>query len=262
MGRAREHGTEWPSGATALVTGAGRRLGRAIAVELAQAGADVVLHCNNSRSEAQALAAQLRACGCSAWVLAADLARPAQAARLLARAVAASGRRVDILVNNASIFPRDRITDCTVEALARNMQVNAFAPLQIARAFAGQFAKPGRAGARPCIVNLLDSRITDYDSEHASYHLSKRALHALTKMMALEFAPRVRVNAVAPGLILPPPGRSEHYLRRLAHTNPLRRFGSSADIAGAVLFLVRSTFITGQVIYVDGGRHLRGSLYG
>ena len=111
-------------------------------------------------------------------------------------------------------------------------------------------------------MNLLDSRITDYDREHAAYHLSKRMLFALTRMLALELAPRTIVNAVAPGLILPPEGKDEDYLRRMAHTVPLNRHGDAGDIEQAVLFLLRCEFVTGQVIFVDGGRHMEGRVYG
>ena len=135
------------------------------------------------------------------------------------------------------------------------MRINAWAPFVLGRAL----ARERRGG---CIVNLLDSRITDYDAEHAAYHLSKRMLATLTRMMALEFAPRVRVNAVAPGLILPPPGEDDGYLERLKRTNPLERHGEPADVAEAVLFLARSLFVTGQTIFVDGGRHMRGAVYG
>ena len=147
------------------------------------------------------------------------------------------------------------MTDFTQEELLANLQVNALSPLWLCRAFAAQ----QRAGA---VVNFLDTRISDYDREHAAYHLSKRMLHALTKMLALELAPRIRVNAVAPGLILPPPGQDETYLRRHINTNPLRRIGTPEGVAAAALFLLRSAFVTGQVIYVDGGRHLKGCVYG
>ena len=125
----------------------------------------------------------------------------------------------------------------------------------IARAFGAQ-------GIEGVIVNFLDTRIEDYDRKHAAYHLSKRMLYTLTRMMAIEFAPLVRVNAVAPGLILPPPGKDESYLAQLAHTNPLGRYGDPSHIVEAVLFLVRNDFVTGQVVFVDGGRHLKGKMYG
>ena len=145
--------------------------------------------------------------------------------------------------------------DFTLQDLEDNIQVNAISPLLIARSFAEQ-------GCEGAIVNFLDTRITEYDNGHAAYHLSKRMLFTLTRMMALEFAPSIRVNAVAPGLILPPPGEDLSYLQKLAHTNPLNRIGSPESITDAVLFLLRSEFVTGQVIFVDGGYHMKGSVYG
>lgn len=241
-------------GKTALVTGAAKRLGRTVVLALAENGVNVVLHYGASRAEAEATAKEIRRKRVRAWPIAADLADPDQTCGLVARVVDLAGP-LDFLVNNASIFTPSHLTDFTSDDLAANVQVNAVAPLLLARAFAAQ----KREGA---VVNFLDSRIADYDREHAAYHLSKRMLHTLTKMMALEFAPRVRVNAVAPGLILPPPGQDESYLRKYRTTNPLQRIGSSAGVAEAVLFLLRSEFVTGQVIYVDGGRHLKGNVYG
>jgi pteridine reductase len=235
-------------GAVALVTGAAKRLGRAIALALAADGADVIVHYNRSEVEATALAADIRRLGRQAWPLAADLADVDQADQLIDRAASLAGR-VGILVNNASIFPTGRITEAPVDDFLANLQVHAIAPLLLSRRFAAQ-AEDGH------IVNMLDSRIHDYDREHAAYHISKRALFTLTRMLALELAPHVAVNAVAPGLILPPAGEDESYLQRLASTNPLNRYGDAEDIADAVRFLLGSRFITGQVIYVDGGRHL------
>jgi NAD(P)-dependent dehydrogenase (short-subunit alcohol dehydrogenase family) len=121
-----------------------------------------------------------------------------------------------------------------------------------------RLAAQKRAGS---IVNLLDARMLDYDRQHLSYHLSKRALWDLTRIGAIEFAPLIRVNAVAPGLVLPPTGKDTEYLEKLKHTNLLNRYGSPEDVARAVLFLIESPFITGQVIFVDGGRHMRGRVY-
>jgi NAD(P)-dependent dehydrogenase (short-subunit alcohol dehydrogenase family) len=241
-------------GQTALVTGAGKRLGRAIALALAAEGANVVVHYRSSEREADETAQLARQAGVQAAVVQADLGRPEEAESLLERAVEAAGT-IQILINSASIFEQDRITDATLDSLARNIQINAIAPLQLARAV----ARGTEAGA---IVNLLDAKMGDFDDTHAAYHVSKRMLFTLTRMMALEFAPGIRVNGVAPGLILPPVGQDESYLERLASTNPLNTYGCAADITDAVLFLLRSRFITGQVIYVDGGRHMRGSVYG
>ena len=242
------------TGKTALVTGAGKRLGRAIALALAGEGVGVYLHYHRSAGEAEQVAAEVRAKGVRAWTAAADLADPDGARRLMVGALEAAGS-IEILVNNASIFPAGRILDTTPEDIARNVNVHAVAPLVLVQAMAAQ-------GIEGHVVNLLDSRITDYDRAHAAYHASKRLLFSLTRMMSLEFSPGIRVNAVAPGLVLPPAGKDESYLEALAHTNPLHRYGSLEDVVRAVVFLIESEFITGQIIYVDGGRHMRGSVYG
>ncbi|MDD5628877.1 MAG: SDR family oxidoreductase [Elusimicrobia bacterium] len=237
-----------------MVTGGAKRLGRAIVLALARAGADVVVHCRGSAAEARSLVRELRGLGRRAWVLQADLADSAQAEALFAQACRKAGG-VDILVNSASIFPKGRLDGLEPADLERDIRINALAPFVLARALA-------RTGREGCVVNLLDSRITDYDAEHAAYHLSKRLLATLTRMMALEYAPGLRVNAVAPGLVLPPAGEDEGYLERLKDSNPLRRHGEAEDVADAVVFLARSAFVTGQTIFVDGGRHMRGAVYG
>ncbi len=242
------------AGKTALVTGAAKRIGRATALAMAAAGVNVAIHYHRSAAAAEELAGAVRALGPRAWTLSADLADANSAETLFAQAVEAAGP-IDILINNASISPGDDLLSLTPEALQTNVQIHAWAPLVLSR----QLAAQGRDGA---IVNFLDARIVDHDSKHVAYHLSKRMLFSLTRMMALEFAPAVRVNAVAPGLILPPEGEDERYLERLASTNPLERYGSLEAITGAVMFLLRSEFITGQVLFVDGGRHLRGNAYG
>jgi hypothetical protein len=246
-------------GRLALVTGGAVRLGRSIALRLARDGCDVVVHYRSSAGPAEQTAEDLRAAGAEAWTCRADLAETEQAETLIDRCGELAGRPVDVLVNNASIFPAQALMDFTRDQLAENVQVHAFAPLTLARRLA-------RTAAGGDIVNLLDSRIADRDAEHAAYHLSKRMLHDLTRLLAVELAPGFKVNGVAPGLILPPPGvpseEGENYLRRLAHTNPLNRWGSPGQIADAAAFLVECDFVTGQVIYVDGGRNLRGCLYG
>ncbi len=243
------------AGQAALVTGAARRLGRAIALALAGEGVSVAVHYRSSAAEAQVTADELEGLGVGAWPVQADLAEPDEAAALLGRAAEAAGAPIEILVNSAGVFAPSRVLEFTLDELARNVQVNAAAPLLLCRALAAQ-QRPGQ------IVNMLDGKVVECDAEHAAYHLSKRMLFTLTRMLALELAPRVRVNAVAPGLILPPAGEDESYLEAMAHSNPLHRHGGEADIVRAVLFLLHSEFITGQVIYVDGGRHMEGRTYG
>ena len=242
------------AGKTALVTGAAKRIGRAAALALASEGVSVVVHYRSSGKEAEQVASTIRKRGAEAWTIQADLADRHAAEGLLAGAREAAGP-IDMLINSASIFATGTLADVTVEDIALNMQVNAMAPFVIARSFAAQ----GREGS---IVNFLDTRIVGYDAAHTAYHVSKRTLFTLTRMMALEFAPSVRVNAVAPGVILPPPGKDETFLGKMASSTPLQRVGDLEDVTDATLFLLRSDFVTGQVIFVDGGFHMKGSVYG
>jgi NAD(P)-dependent dehydrogenase (short-subunit alcohol dehydrogenase family) len=236
------------AGKTALVTGGALRLGAATVRALAAEGAHVVIHYNRSQAPAEQLAQELQKDGTSAWIVKADLEKPEDVDALIPRALELSGQ-LDILVNNASIFSPDTLMEATFEDVVQNLHVNAWAPLALSRSFA-------RHAKRGAIVNFLDTRVADYDWKHFSYIASKHLLELWTRMTALAFAPNIRVNAVAPGLILPPPGRDEAYLEAMKDTLPLKRYGGAEDIVAAVLFLLHSEFVTGQVIYVDGGRHL------
>jgi hypothetical protein len=251
-------------GKTALVTGGARRIGRAVVLELARQGVRVVVHYRRSRAQAEELAQAIEGSGGRAWPVAADLDTPVEAERLFEQALSLAGR-IDILINSASVFPADTLRAVEAESFLENVRIHALSPLVLARRFAEAYGRgrEGEAGrSTGAIINFLDARITDYDREHAAYHASKLLLFSLTRMMSLEFAPRIRVNAVAPGLILSPPGRDQSYLERLAPTNPLSSVGGLEDITEAVVFLLRSSFVTGQVLFVDGGRHLKGSVYG
>jgi NAD(P)-dependent dehydrogenase (short-subunit alcohol dehydrogenase family) len=241
-------------GATALVTGGAKRLGAACVRVLAGEGTNVCIHYRASGEKAETLAGELRASGITAETVCGDLSDPRGVEKLFEDVVGRVGP-VDILVNNASIFQDSTMLDCTVEDVLENISINAMSPFVLARAF----AKQGRPGH---IINFLDTRVMDYDRTHYAYHLSKRLFHTITRTMALEFAPSIQVNAIAPGLILPPPGKDARYLEELAHTNPLNRFGKVEDIMEALRYLLHSTFVTGQVLYVDGGRHMRGNIYG
>jgi len=238
-------------GKTALITGAGRRVGRATALALAREGANIIVHYGRSEEEARQVCREIEQHSVKAWGLQADLEKPEEYETLIKRVLELAGS-IEILVNNASIFPPSELGDVSFDDVVANLQVNAWAPFVLTREFARQVGK-GR------IVNLIDSRIQGYDFAHVAYILSKHLLALLTRMTALEFAPDITVNGVAPGLILPPPGEDESYLERLKGTVPLKCHGEPEDIAEAVVFLVKSNFITGQIIYVDGGRHLKES---
>lgn len=242
------------AGRRALITGGGKRLGRAICLELSGFGVEVVLHYRRSRAEAEAVVQEIITRGGVARAVQADLSDPAEAEGLLLRVVSECGP-VDYLINNASCYPRGGIDSLTIDDLTTNLQINSFAPLQICRAFAEQ----KRRGA---IINMLDTLIHSYDREHVAYHISKRVLFALTRMLAWEYAPHIRVNAIAPGIVLPPPGEGIDWLEKLRHTNPLDSYGTVEDITDAALFLLAGEFITGEVVHIDGGRHLKNNFYG
>jgi len=253
---------------TALVTGGAHRVGKAIAEELAREGADILVHFGSSRVEAGQTVAGLRSLGVRAWALQADLSDPARAEALWGQAEALCGAgRIDILVNSASTFPEDTLAGLTAAGLESSLRVNALSPLFLARRFAAAGAEaPGTqagAGVRDrVIVNLLDSRMLGRMRSHVSYQLGKRLLGDFTRLLALELAPAVRVNAVAPGMILPPAGLRAEVRARLAATNLLGRWGAPADVGRAVLFLAQNDFITGQVLFVDGGGAVKESLFG
>jgi len=241
-------------GKTVLITGAAKRLGKATALALASQGIKIIIHYNTSSTSADALCKIINKQGGQAWTFCADLSQSHSCTSLIKKAQEYTGS-LDILINNASIFLQDTIRNIVDDDLFTNIRINALAPLLLSRTFAEQ-TKEG------VIINFLDTRIVEYDARHAAYHISKRLLFTLTRMLALEYAPQIRVNAVAPGLILPPAGKDINYLKAHAQNNPLKRYGNPTDIADAVLFLIRSTFITGQVIFVDGGYHIKGCTYG
>ncbi len=236
-------------GKSALVTGAARRIGSAISLALAREGANVAVHYSGSEKEALSLVAEIEKLGVRTAALRADLFDKGELETLLDRAREALGT-IEILVNNASIFPSDTLGTVELESLERNLEINAWAPLVLTRAFAAQ-SEHGH------VINLLDSRVSGFDHTHAAYIFSKHVLSAITRTAALELAPGIAVNGIAPGLILPPAGKDEEYVDRLAQTVPLKRRGSPEDIAAAAVFLATSEFVTGETIYVDGGRHLK-----
>lgn len=244
-------------GMTALVTGGAQRIGKVLALRLGELGADVAVHYGRSGAQAYAVCSQLQAKGVQAVALQADLADPQACRSLVAEARSELGHAVDFLVNNASTFPAVRLPDLEWDALAATLKVDAWAPFELMRAVHGQLRKRGGAA-----VNLLDARIADFDLGHAGYYLAKRMLADLTRMAAVELAPRLRVSGVAPGPVLPPKGGSAADLARWAKHLPLLRTPTPDDVADAVLYLLGARGVTGDVVNVDGGRHLGRAVYG
>ena len=242
------------NGKTALVTGAAKRVGRAIAVGLASSGSNIIVHYDKSEDEAKKLVDEIAGLGVKSWLVKADLSDAESCRRVIDQAFEASGT-MDILVNNASVFSVNEIDKVEPGNVEDDLLTNAWAPFLLARHFSRKTEK-GK------IINLLDTRIAGYDFDHFAYYLSKRMLEILTKSMALKFAPNMTVNAVAPGLILPPEGKDYSYLEQKAGMVPLKKYGSVSDVLDTVLFLLRSDFVTGQIIFVDGGKHLIQTMEG
>ena len=236
---------------TVLVTGAGKRIGRAIALGLAGAGWAVAVHYGRGRAEAEAVARDIVAGGGRAEVLAADLALETEAKALVPRAAAALGA-LGALVNNAAVFENDLALSATRESWDRHLAINLRAPFVLMQEFARQLP-PAAEGA---IVNMLDERVLSLTPYFISYTLSKAGLWTLTRTMALALAPRIRVNGIGPGPALPSPRQSEEQFRRQSAMMPLGRGTTAEEIAVAVRFLLEARAMTGQIVALDGGQHL------
>lgn len=240
------------AGRVALVTGGGRRVGRAIALGVAGAGADVAVHFNRSEDEALAVVAEVEARGRRAVAVGGDLADPAVPAGLVAAAADSLGT-VTILVNSASGFPADTLADVSPEGFAATHAVTLAAPVFLTQAFAA--ALPD--GVEGAVVNIGDVRTASPYRTRFSYIVAKGGLDTFTRAAALALAPQVRVNAVALGVILPPADvEDDGYALRLAEQLPLRRPGGTAPVVDAVLALLANDFVTGETLRVDGGGHL------
>jgi len=236
------------AGKTALVTGAAKRIGNAIAVGLAKQGSNVIIHYDKSENEAEKLHDEIVELGVKSWLVRTNLKDSESCGELIEKSRRLGGA-IDVLVNNASIFSASDMGAVRLEDIEVEMLTNAWAPFLLARHFSEKTD-------RGKIVNILDTRVVGYDFNHFAYYLSKKMLEILTKSMALKLAPKITVNGVAPGLILPPQGKDYTYLEQKKDTVPLKKYGSPSDVVDAVLFLLRSDFVTGQVVYVDGGKHL------
>jgi pteridine reductase len=242
-------------GKVVLVTGAGVRVGRALAQALGQAGASIAAHYHRSVDGVAQTLAALRVDGNPAGSFQADLADPAQAARLVDEVEARLGP-IAALVNSAALFERADFLETSLQTLERQWAVNARGPFVLTQAVARRMVARGGGD----IVNVLDiGGVFAAWSHYSAYCMTKAALAALTRCLALELAPHIRVNAVAPGTVLPPEDMGPEVLEALRARIPQQRFGSPEDIARTVLFLLTGpSFITGQILAVDGGRSLGG----
>ncbi len=236
---------------TALVTGAAMRIGRAIALDLGRAGFAVGVHHNESEREANSVAAEIEAAGGRAAVLSADFMKEAETASLMARAMAALGP-IGVLVNNASRFEVDDFAGVTRESWDINIETNLRAPFVLSQAFAAQLPPE----AHGVIVNLVDERVWNLTPYFITYTVSKAGLWTLTQTTALALAPRIRVNAIGPGPVLPSARQTQEQFERQCRAMPLRRGAALDEICAAVRFILATPSMTGQMIALDGGQHL------
>lgn len=239
-----------------LVTGAARRIGRSIALDLAAHGFDLALHCHHASEEAAATAAELQALGARVAVLPADLTDEAACRALVPQALAQLGR-LDAVVNNASLFEHDDVASFGHAAMERHWRANTAAPILLAQALHQHLCTRDEVPEAPgCVVNLLDQKLWNPNPDHLSYTLSKAALESATTMLAMALAPRLRVVGVAPGVTLPSGPMNQEEFQRAHRMTPLQRSSTPEDLARTVRFVLESPAITGTTILVDGGQHL------
>jgi pteridine reductase len=234
-------------GKTVLITGAARRLGRRFALACAKAGADVVVHHAHSDAEAEALSAEIQGFGRRAWIFKADLSDSSQAQSLIPQVNESTP--LHFLVNSAAIFESLTFDATTLEDWKRHLSINLTSPFLLSQAFARQAQESAR------IVNILDWRALRPGADHFPYTISKASLAAMTKSLAAALAPRILVNGLAFGAILPPSDNTPN--PDILKNVPMKRWANEGEIEEALIFLLTCpTYITGEIIHVDGGRHL------
>jgi len=238
-----------------LVTGGACRIGAAIVRQYAKRGWHTVIHCRNSRPEADMLFSELGGEAGGHLLVQQDLLEESAVQSLIGLIMRRYGR-LDCLVNNASVYMRHSMTDLTRELFEAAYAINFAVPLQLMR----EFRRVCRQGS---IVNLLDQRVNTVDPSAGAYALAKKSLRDATEACALEWAPQIRVNAVAPGIVLPPPELNPATsMERILQYVPLRQSSRPEEVAEACLFLAESKTITGQILFVDGGLHLQNGNLG
>ena len=233
---------------SALVTGGARRIGAAICRRLNKLGYQVAIQYHSSQQAAEKLRDEILETGGRADIFRCDLLDTGQTRELIPQ-VLKTCPDLAVLVNNASVFKQGALGDEDLAQMEQHMHIHCRAPFILSQMFA-------RHCQQGCIVNILDTHVAHNRTRHFTYLLSKKSLLALTEMAAVELAPGIRVNGIAPGLILPPEGESASYLGRMADGIPLKRQGSLENIEDSVEFLLKNDFLTGQVLFNDGGEHL------
>lgn len=238
----------------ALVTGAAKRIGRSISLGLAEQGWHVIVHYQRSEKEALQTVAEIQERGGKASAIYGDLKKPEAISNLIDESAQVSGG-LGCLINNASLFAPDDILTITADTFDSIMAVNIRAPVLISQAFAKSLIE----GTEGIIINLLDQKLVNPNPDFLSYSLSKYALSGLTTMLAMALGPKIRVCAVAPGLILPSGDQTFEQFSSVHGRTPLRRGATKEDVTSAIKYLISAKSITGEVLLVDGGQHLIGS---
>ena len=232
----------------ALVTGAAVRIGKGLALKLAELGFQVALHYNHSEKDVREVANLIKKEGGQCATFQCDLS-DAEETKLLIGRVKERFSKLNLLINSASIFEKSSLTTDSLDSLKRHFAINFDAPYILTCSF----AKECRTGQ---IINILDTNVVKNKTSYAAYLLSKKALLELTKLSAVQLGPDIRVNAIAPGLILPPTNQNNSYLLKRAQEIPLKRKGDIATITQCLQFLLENHYLTGQIIFNDGGEHL------
>lgn len=245
----------------ALVTGAGKRLGRAMALELARQGHDVAVHYATSRDAAEDVAEEIRAMGRKAVTLEADLLDEAQVTPMVVQAAEALGGPITTLINNASIFDYDNIESATRQSWDRHMESNLRAPFVLTQQMAAQVPAPtqdenGEPVAQGLVINMIDQRVHKLTPEFMTYTIAKMGLWALTRTAAQALAPQVRVNAIGPGPTLQGHRQSDSHFQSQRRNTILHRGANPQDITAALVYFLHAPGVTGQLLCVDGGQHL------
>ncbi|MBN2010214.1 SDR family oxidoreductase [candidate division KSB1 bacterium] len=233
---------------TAFITGGAKRIGRAITLDLARLGYDIIFQYNRSTNEVQNVSKCVKKMGRRCFHLECDFNNMKQVSLLIPR-IFEMAPECNLLVNNASIFERATLQETDYDLFDRHFNINFKTPFFLARDFA-HYCSNGH------IINILDTKIARTSTYFFAYTLTKKALFEFTKMAAKELAPGIRVNGICPGLILPPPGEDESYLIEQGKHVPLKQSGSLESILSALRFLIENHYITGESIMVDGGEHL------
>ncbi|NIQ12918.1 MAG: SDR family oxidoreductase [Candidatus Dadabacteria bacterium] len=233
---------------TALITGGSKRLGKAISLEVAKKGYNIALHYNSSQIDAENTKKEIKEFGVDCKTFKCDLSDINQVLKLIPK-VSYEMPDLTVLVNNASIFDDIKFTDVTPDFFDKDFTINFKSPFFLTQTFAKN-TKKGQ------VINLLDTRVNRTTTQHFVYNLSKKSLYNFTRMAAKELAPDIRVNGICPGPILPPPGKDEKYLTDIIKVVPLKMIGNIEVVLKAFNYLFENNFVTGECLFVDGGKHL------